>query len=126
MNRFCFLVTGGLLLALAAGGAWAIGNAQKGADRFAEECGDCHSPQAARTKKGPSLHGVLGRTAGSLGSFSDYSEAMRQAGFAWSAERIDAYIAHPRKVVAGGKMKYDGLPDGEARADIIAFLQSLK
>lgn len=116
----------GLLLAVAAGGAQAAGNPKKGADLFAEECGDCHSPQAGKNKKGPSLNGVVGRAAGSLGDFSGYSEAIRQAGFAWSPERIDAYIAQPRKVIAGGKMKYDGLPDGAARADVIAYLQSLK
>lgn len=116
----------GLLLAVAAGSALATGNPKKGADLFAEECGDCHSPLAGKNKKGPSLNGVIGRQAGALGDFPGYSTAIRQAGFAWSAERIDAYIAQPRKVIAGGKMKYDGLADGAARADLIAYLQSLQ
>ena len=51
---------------------------------------------------------------------------MKQLGGAWSVERIDAYIAQPRKVVPGGKMKYDGLADAQARADIVAYLASLK
>ena len=32
----------------------------------------------------------------------------------------------PRKVVPGVKMQYDGLGDAAARADVIAFLQTLK
>lgn len=126
MKRMTLCTMAGLLLALAAGGAQATGNPKKGADLFVEECGDCHSPLAGKNKKGPSLNGIVGRPAGSLGDFAGYSEAIRQLGFAWSPERIDAYITQPRKVIAGGKMKYDGLPDGAARADLIAYLQSLK
>ncbi len=115
------------VVALALGAyAWATGDAKKGADVFAEECGDCHSAVAGKNKKGPSLHGVLGRKAGSLSDFLGYSDAMKQLGQVWDAEKINAYIAHPRKVVAGGKMKYDGLDDTAARADVIAYLMSLK
>lgn len=126
MKKNRMLAIAGLLLALADVSAFAAGNPKKGADLFVEECGDCHSPIPGKNKKGPSLNGVIGRPAGSIGDFADYSSAMRQAGFAWSPEKIDAYLAQPRKVIAGGKMKYDGLPDGTARADVIAYLQSLK
>lgn len=115
----------GALLTLLAAPACA-GDAAKGADAFAEECGDCHSSLAGKNKKGPSINGVLGRTAGTLGGYAGYSEAMKSAGFAWTADKIEAYIAAPRKLVPGGKMKYDGLPDASARGNIIAYLQSLK
>lgn len=111
---------------LAAGSAWAAGDAKKGADVFAEECGDCHSVTAGKNKKGPSLHGVIGRKSATLGDFSGYSDAIKQAGITWTPDKIDAYIAQPRKVVPGGKMKYDGLEDAGARADVIAYLQSVK
>lgn len=111
------------LIALLSGlPAWAAGDAKKGADVFAEECGDCHSTVAGKNKKGPSLNGVLGRKAASIADFSGYSDAMKQSGIVWTPEKIDAYIAQPRKVVAGGKMKYDGLADAAARADVIAYL----
>jgi len=71
------------------------------------------------------LFGVLSRKAGSVADFA-YSDAMKQAGWVWAADKVDAYITHPKKVVPGGKMKYDGLDDAAARADVIAYLQSLK
>lgn len=114
------------LLATLAAPSWAGGDAKKGADVFAEECGDCHSTVAGKNKKGPSLNGIIGRKAGSIGDFSGYSDAMKQSGITWNAEKIDAYITQPKKVVAGGKMKYDGLPDAAARADVIAYLMSVK
>ena len=113
-------------LALATSHVHAAGDAKRGADVFAEECGDCHSAIAGKNKKGPSLNGVNGRKAGSVADFSGYSEAMKQSGITWSPDKIDAYITAPRKVVAGGKMKYDGLADAGARADVIAYLLSLK
>lgn len=119
----CLLAAGTLL-----GGATcrAAGDAAKGPDLFAEECGDCHSVTPGKNKKGPSLNNVLGREAGSVAGFSGYSDAMKQAGFVWTAERLDAYIAQPRKALPGGRMKYDGLADARARAELIAYLSSLK
>lgn len=111
---------------LLAAPSWATGDVRKGADVFAEECGDCHSATAGKNKKGPSLNGVFGRKAGSVADFSGYSEAMKQSGIVWAPDKVDAYIAQPKKVVTGGKMKYDGLSDAAARADVIAYLMSVK
>ena len=115
-----------VLLATSLGHAHAAGDAKRGADTFAEECGDCHSLSPGKNKKGPTLHGINGRRSGTIGDFAGYSDAIRQAGITWSPEQIDAYITHPRKVVPAGKMKYDGLADASARADIVAYLMSVR
>jgi len=113
----CLLATGGHVLA--------AGDARKGADQFVEECGDCHSAKEGKAKKGPPLVGINGRKAGTVTDFA-YSDAMVQSGINWTPEKMDAYIAQPRKVVPGGKMKYDGLADAAARANVIAYVTSLK
>ena len=118
------LVSAAAMLASTAG--WPVGNARKGADVFAEECGDCHSALPGKNKKGPSLKGVLGRKAAAVDDFSGYSDAMKRTDIVWTEEKIEAYIAQPRKMVPGGKMKYDGLDDPAARADVIAYLQTLR
>lgn len=100
------------------------GDAGHGANVFAQECAECHSMKAGKNKKGPSLFGVVGRQSASIADFS-YSDALKQAGWSWSPEQLDAYVAHPKKVVVGGKMKYDGLDDPAARADVIAYLASI-
>jgi cytochrome c len=120
--------TTALLLAaasLAAAPAHAGGDAKRGQGTFVEECGDCHSPKEGKAKKGPPLFGVVGRNAATAADFV-YSDAMKQSGIVWTPEKIDAYITAPKKTVPGGKMKYDGLGDAAARADVIAYLQSLK
>lgn len=127
-NRFTIitaLIAGGLILATGRQ-ALAGGDARRGADVFAEECGDCHSKIPGRSKKGPTLTSVVGRKAGSVADFTGYSEAMKDSGIVWTVEKIDAYITAPRKVVPGGKMKYDGLADPAARADVIAYVMTLQ
>ncbi|MFO1340799.1 MAG: c-type cytochrome [Burkholderiaceae bacterium] len=119
------LIALGLGLLAAAGAAHAAGDAKRGADTFAEECGDCHSPKPGKAKKGPPLFGVVGRAAATGPDFV-YSDAMKASGITWSPDRIDTYITLPKKAVPGGKMKYDGLADAAARADVIAYLQTLK
>jgi cytochrome c len=114
-----------LLMAIAGRDAHAAGDAKRGANTFAEECGDCHSPKEGKAKKGPPLFGVVGRAAGTAPDFA-YSDAMKASGITWTPDKIDTYITLPKKTVPGGKMKYDGLADAAARADIIAYLMSLR
>jgi hypothetical protein len=45
--------------------------------------------------------------------------------FAWDKEKLDRFIAKPDEVVPGNNMKpYGGLTSAEARAKVIAFLES--
>ena len=126
MKKQSLLLAALALSALISQQAGAAGDAKKGADVFAEECGDCHSAAPGKSKKGPSLTGVIGRKAGTVANFAGYSDTMKESGIVWTTDKIDAYIAHPKKVVPAGKMKYDGLEDAAARADVIAYLSSLK
>ncbi|MDD5367155.1 MAG: c-type cytochrome, partial [Gallionellaceae bacterium] len=91
---------------------------------FKEQCGECHSAEAGHNRKGPTLFGVVGRTGGSVADY-DYSDAMKANAETWTEARLDQYIAHPRRVVHDGRMKYDGLADTQARSDLIAYLASL-
>lgn len=113
-----------VLCLLGSGLAHAGGDASRGGKVFAQECAECHSMKAGKNKKGPSLFGVVGQQSANIADFS-YSDALKQAGWSWTPEQLDAYIAHPKTVVAGGKMKYDGLDDASARADLIAYLASV-
>jgi cytochrome c len=101
------------------------GDAQRGADLFADNCSDCHSTKEdGGNRKGPNLFGVVGRKTGSVPGF-DYSDANKAAGWVWTPERLDAYLAAPKTVIPGTIMKFKGDPDAKEREDIIAYLASL-
>lgn len=89
-------------------------------------CAACHNnSKGGPNGLGPNLFGVVGRRAGSVKDFS-YSAAMKSAGFAWNNQKLDAYIASPAKTVPGNRMAFAGIADPKQRADLIAYLDSLK
>jgi cytochrome c len=97
--------------------------AQQAADGerlFRTRCGTCHTVEPGQNRVGPSLAGVIGRTAGALEG-ARYSPALQQSGIVWSSETIDEYLANPRQLVPGTTMTV-GLRAPEERAAIIAYL----
>jgi cytochrome c len=88
------------------------------------QCVSCHTIEDA-SGAGPTLKGVLGRQAGVVADFR-YSRAMKNAGFAWDAAKLDAYIADPQKLVPGNIMPFSGIEDAKERANLVAYLATLK
>jgi cytochrome c len=107
-----------------AGTARADGDAVHGKKVFAQ-CAICHSPAAGRNMIGPSLFEVVGRKSATVANFS-YSEAMKAAGKTWDAATLDTYLTNPRALVPGTKMIFPGLKNADDRADVIAYLSTLK
>ncbi|WP_295632227.1 cytochrome c family protein [Novosphingobium sp.] len=98
------------------------GDAAAGKTDFAI-CMTCHAIEAGVNKIGPSLHGVVGRKAGSIAGFT-YSAANKNSGITWSPEKLFQYLEGPQRVVPGTKMSYAGLTDPQKRADVIAYLKT--
>lgn len=105
--------------------ARAAGDVAKGKDVFATECAECHSVREGKNKKGPSAFGIVGRKAATIPDVA-YSDALKTSGITWTPDKIDAYVTAPKKLVPGGKMKYEGLASAAERADLIAYLATLK
>jgi cytochrome c len=91
---------------------------------FNNHCRTCHTTKEGDNRLGPSLHGVIGREAGSAPGFA-YSSALKDAGITWDEETLDRYIENPEAVVPGNNMKpYSGITSAEERAKIIAHLKA--
>jgi cytochrome c len=127
MKRYAAALFGvaGKMIVLATTSAHAAGNAPIGAALF-NRCAICHSTtKGAPNRMGPNLFGVVGRKAGTYPGFS-YSAAMRHAGFVWTPLKLDAYLTAPQTVVPGNNMPFAGIPDPGQRADLSAYLATLK
>lgn len=115
-----------LLMALASGIPVArAADLRHGEDVFAQECAECHSVREGKNKKGPSMFGVVGRKAAAVPD-AVYSDALKGSGLTWTPDKLDAYLAAPKKFVPGGKMKYDGLAGTAERANLLAYLATLR
>jgi cytochrome c len=97
------------------------GDPSRGQRIFAQ-CATCHSVEQGVNRVGPSLYGIIGRTAGSVAGFR-YSEANRNSGIVWSEQEMFVYLENPRARVPGTIMAFVGLRDPQQRADVIAYLQ---
>ncbi|HWL71646.1 MAG TPA: cytochrome c family protein [Geminicoccus sp.] len=112
-------------LALAWGNATQAQDAEAGAKIFKRFCAVCHTVEPGKNRVGPTLHGVYGRTAGSVENFK-YSEAMKEAGWTWDEEHLDKYLANPKETVPGNKMIFAGVKKDDERKNLISYLETVK
>lgn len=78
-------------------------------------------------KLGPTLKGVVGRSAGTEAGFN-YSTAMKKAGadgVIWDVENLSDYLAGPKTKVPGTKMMFPSLKDAQQIDNVIAYLKSV-
>jgi cytochrome c len=117
------MATLGVAMSLA-GTAWAADPAA-GQAVFKSQCTTCHSPQAGKNVIGPSLFGVVGRKTASVQGFH-YSVGNQNANLTWDDATLDKYLESPKTVVPGTTMTFAGVKDAGKRADLIAYLDTLK
>jgi cytochrome c len=89
------------------------------------QCRVCHAVEPDKAGIGPTMHQVVGRKAASLPGYT-YSGAMKGSGLTWTGEELYRFLEAPMAVVPGTKMAYAGLRDPQKRADVIAYLETLK
>jgi len=90
-----------------------------------KKCAPCHVANVDQNKVGPSLMGIIGRTAGTHPNFS-YSVAMVDAGaggLVWDEANLTTYLRDPKALVKGTKMAFVGLKKDEDITNVIAYLK---
>src|ERR1700744_4228472 len=92
---------------------------------FKAQCGICHAVVAGQNRVGPTLFGVVGRPAGSVPGFN-YTADHKKLGISWDAATLDKYLANPHAMVPDTSMAYAGLKDDAKRADLVAYLETLR
>ncbi|MBK4215657.1 cytochrome c family protein [Paracoccus caeni] len=96
----------------------------KGESEFGK-CRACHKLDGS-DGVGPHLNGVVGRAVASIGGFG-YSPAMTDHvadAPDWTPEALQEFLTNPKQVVSGTKMAFAGLKDPQARANLIAYLET--
>lgn len=101
------------------------GDADNGALIFEDACAQCHQLTPGLNKKGPQLLNVYGAPAATLNDYN-YSDGLKNSGWVWDAETLDPYIADSEKAIADSKMLADPMPNASERADVIAYLSTLR
>ena len=101
------------------------GDADNGALIYKDACGQCHQLNPGLNKKGPQLMNIYGAPAAKLADYT-YSEGLKASGWVWDVQTLDTYIADAEKAMPDSKMLADPMPDAKERADVIAYLSTLR
>lgn len=128
MKRAALLIVGFFCAALPHSAA-AQGNADSGKAVFAGRCAACHYVEKVRGDAlGANLDGFFGRKAASEETYKNlYSGALKNSGLTWDEATLDKWLTSPAGLVPGTRMAgFPGIANEAQRADLIAYLSTLK
>lgn len=124
--RLLPLLAGAAVLATACGisppASPPVGRAEVGKQLYETQCLECHAVDHHRI--GPLHQGVMGRQAGSAPGY-DYSTGLKRSTIRWTPETLDRWLADPDAYVQNQQMDFK-VEDAQERADLIAYLATLK
>jgi len=105
--------------------SFAEGDPVKGKKVF-KKCKACHTvDKDGKNLVGPNLFGIVGKEAAQREGYK-YSPAMINSGLTWDEATLDTYLTKPKALVKKTKMTFAGLKKAKQRADVIAYLKTLK
>jgi cytochrome c len=113
-----------LLIAAWLGLAFAgAANADELGKKTFEQCVACHSLQAGENGVGPTLHGLLGSSAGAVEGFR-FSGPMKRSGIVWDEKNLTGFLRNPQAVVPNTRMPFSGITDEAALKALVGYLAS--
>ena len=94
--------------------------------KVAGKCKACHTfDQGGPHRTGPNQWALYGSVPGSKEGFA-YSDAIKNLGGVWDDKHLDAYLTDPKAYAPGNKMAFNGIKDPADRADLIAWIKTLR
>lgn len=97
--------------------------------QIAAKCKACHTfENGGPNRTGPNMWGIVGNHVAHKDDFA-YSSALmgKKAEIGtWDEKHLFAFIEAPRDYIPGTKMQFNGVKNPAERADLIAWLKTLK
>jgi cytochrome c len=99
----------------------------KKGEQIAKVCVQCHTfNKGGANKIGPNLWDITEENMAAVPNYQ-FSAAMEaHKGEKWDPDKLNQWLWKPQSLIKGTKMTFAGLPKAEDRADVIAYLDTLK
>jgi cytochrome c len=99
----------------------------KHGEQIAKVCLQCHTfGKGEANKIGPNLFGVLDENIATVPGYTFSSALSADKDKKWDPDQLNVWLYKPQEFAHGTKMTFAGLPKSQDRADVIAYLQTLK
>jgi cytochrome c len=99
----------------------------KAGETVVKKCTSCHTfDKGGKHGVGPNQWGLVGSHFAHAGDYK-YSDALlAMKDKKWGNQELSDFLANPKKFIPGNKMSFAGIKDPQDRANLIAYLATLK
>jgi cytochrome c len=99
----------------------------KHGEQVAKVCQQCRTfEKGGANKIGPNLFGVMDENIASVPNYQFSSALLQHKSDKWDPDKLNIWLYKPQTFAKGTKMSFPGLPKVQDRADVVAYLESLK
>ena len=99
----------------------------KKGEQLAKVCKTCHTFKKGEPNKiGPNLWDVTEEQIASVPGYQFSAALEKDKNEKWDPEKLNEWLHNPQSFAKGTKMTFAGFPKAQDRADVIAYLNTLK